>query len=330
VRKAGQALVPTFLAFAVINLLEQHFGRLVDYEFTADMEDDLDRIAEGEEDRSAWLRRFYFGGGDEEEGLKALVSDLGEIDARSINTIEIGNGIELRIGRWGPYIQRDGERLTIGDDIAPDELTVERAEALLAQSTDQRELGPNPETGRTVTVKSGRYGPYVTEVAAEGEKPRTASLFKSMEPETVTLEDAVRLLSLPRVLGVDPADGEEVTASNGRYGPFIRKGAATRSLDSEEQLFSITLEDALGRLAEPKPRGRRAAAPPLRELGADPVSGKPIVVRNGRFGPYVTDGETNASLRSGDDVETLSFERAVELMASRRERGPAKPRRKRS
>ncbi len=330
VRKVGQALVPTFLAFAVINLLEQHFGRLVDYEFTANMEDDLDRIAEGEEDRSAWLRRFYFGGEDDDQGLKELVSDLGEIDARSINTIEIGNGIELRVGRWGPYIQRNGERLTIGDDIAPDELTVERAEALLSQSSDQRELGTHPETGGTIVVKNGRYGPYVTELAGEGEKPRTASLFKSMSPESVTLEDAVRLLALPRVLGLDPADGEEVTVSNGRYGPFIRKGAATRSLDSEEQLFTISLEEALRRLAQPKPRGRRTAAPPLRELGPDPVSGKPIVVRSGRFGPYVTDGETNASLRAGDDAETLSFERAVELMASRRERGPGRPRRKRS
>ncbi len=323
VRKIGQALVPTFVAFAVTNLLEQHFGRLVDYEFTALMEDDLDRIAAGDEQRSAWLNRFYFGGAENEGGLRELVSDLGGIDARSINTIEIGNGIELRIGRWGPYIERDGERVTIGDDIAPDELTVERAEELLAQTTDERQLGVDPGTEREIVVKNGRYGPYVTELAPEGEKPRTASLFKSMAPETVTLDEALRLLQLPRSLGADPADGEEVVVANGRYGPFIRKGAATRSLDSEEQLFSVSLDEALTRLAQPKPRGRREAAAPLREFGADPVSGKAIVVRNGRFGPYVTDGETNASLRAGDDVESLTFERAVELMAARRERGPA-------
>jgi len=330
VRKVGQALIPTFLAFAVTNLLEQHFGRLVDYEFTALMEDDLDRIASGDEKRSAWLQRFYYGDGDDEEGLKELVSDLSDIDARSINTILIGNGIELRVGRYGPYIERDGERVTIGDEVAPDELTVERAEELLAQSTDQRSLGVNPATGRAISVKNGRYGPYVTESAEEGAKPRTASLFKSMSPETVTLEEALRLLELPRIVGIDPADNEDVFASNGPYGPFIRKGAATRSLETEEQLFSVSLDDALVLLAQPKPRGRRAASPPMREFGADPVSGKAIVVRSGRFGPYVTDGETNASLRTDDDVESLTFERAVELMAARRERGPSKPRRKRA
>ncbi len=329
VRPVGQALVPTFLAFAVTNLLEQHFGRLVDYEFTALMEDDLDRIASGDEQRSAWLRRFYFGGGSETQGLKALVSDLSDIDARSINTIEIGNGIALRVGRYGPYIERDGDRVTISDELAPDELTVERAEELLSQATDERELGVHPDTGRAIVVKTGRYGPYVTEVADEGEKPRTASLFKSMSPETVTLENALSLLSLPRVVGLDPGDDEEVVVSNGRYGPFVKKGDATRSLESEEQLLAISLEEALALLAQPKQRGRRAAAPPLRELGADPVSGKPIVVKSGRFGPYVTDGETNASLRSSDEVETLTHERAIELMAARRERGPAKPRRKR-
>ena len=329
VRKVGQALVPTFLAFAVTNLLEQHFARLVDYEFTALMEDDLDRIASGNEERGAWLQRFYYGDGHG-EGLKDLVSDLSEIDARSINTIEIGNGIELRVGRWGPYIERNGERVTIGEDMAPDELTVARAEELLAQSTDQRDLGVNPATGQAIVVKNGRYGPYVTELAVDSEKPRTASLFKSMSPVTVTLEDALSLLSLPRVLGADPADGEDVIASNGRYGPFIRKGAGTRSLESEEQLFSISLKDALARLAEPKPRGRRAAAAALREFGPDPVSGKAIVVREGRFGPYVTDGETNASLRTGDEVDTLTFERAVELMSARRERGPSSPKRRRT
>ncbi len=328
VRKAGQALVPTFLAFAVTGLLEQHFGRLVDYEFTALMEDDLDRIAAGDEQRTAWLRRFYFGDDGDEEGLKELVSDLSEIDARAVNTIEIGNGIDLRVGRYGPYIERNGERVTISDEIPPDELTVERAEELLSQASDQRELGLNPETGRTVLVKNGRYGPYVTEVAEEGEKPKTASLFKAMSPGSVTLEDVLPLLALPRVVGIDPGTGEEVIVSNGRFGPFVKRGSDTRSLQSEEQLLTITLDEALELLAQPKPRGRQAAAPPLRELGDDPVSGKPLVVKVGRFGPYVTDGETNASLRASDQVESLTFERAVELMAARRERGPAKPRKR--
>jgi DNA topoisomerase-1 len=330
VRKQGQALVPSFLAFAVTNLLERHFGRLVDYEFTARMEDDLDRIAAGAEQRTEWLRRFYFGG-DGDEGLKELVTDLGEIDARAINTIEIGNGIELRVGRYGPYIERDGERMTIPEDIAPDELTVARAEELLSRASEERELGTDPETGRRVVVKTGRYGPYVTEAVEEqGEKPRTASLFKSMSPETVTLEAALRLLQLPRTVGTDPGTGEDVVAANGRYGPYVKRGSDSRSLESEEQLFTITLDDALGLLAQPKQRGRRAAAAPLRELGADPVSGKPVVVKDGRFGAYVTDGEINASLRAGDSVESLTLERAAELLAARRERGPAKPRRKRA
>jgi DNA topoisomerase-1 len=328
IRKNGQALVPTFLAFAVTNLLEQHFGHLVDYEFTAQMEDDLDRIAEGDEERTAWLRRFYFGDADE-EGLKALVSDLGDIDARAVNTIEIGDGIELRVGRYGPYIERNGERVTIAEDIAPDELTVTKAEELLSQASDQRELGIDPDSGRMVVVKTGRYGPYVTEEADDGEKPKTASLFKSMSPETVTLAEVLPLLRLPRTVGQDEA-GEDVVVSNGRYGPYVKRGSDTRSLETEEQLLTISLEDALALLAQPKTRGRQAAAAPLRELGDDPVSGKPLVIKNGRFGPYVTDGETNASLRAGDQVETLTHERAIELMAARRERGPAKPRRKRS
>ena len=323
VRRVGQALVPSFLAFAVTALLEQHFGRLVDYEFTALMEDDLDRIASGDEQRSEWLRRFYYGGNADDEGLKALVSDLGDIDARAVNTIEIGNGIELRVGRYGPYIQRGEERVTISEELAPDELTVEKAEELLSQATDQRELGVNPESGRPVTVKNGRYGPYVTEVVEDGEKPRTASLFKSMSPGSVTLEEVLPLLSLPRTVGVDPAAGEEVIVANGRYGPFVKRGSDTRSLETEEQLLTLSLDEALALLAQPKQRGRRAAAPPLKELGADPVSGKPLVVKEGRFGPYVTDGETNASLKSSDSVEELTFDRAVELMTARRERGPA-------
>ncbi len=330
VRKVGQALVPTFLAFAVTNLLEQHFGRLVDYEFTALMEDDLDRIASGDEQRTAWLNRFYFGGDSENEGLKELVSDLGEIDARAVNTIVIGNGIELRVGRYGPYIEREGERVTISDEIPPDELTPARAEELLAHSSDQRELGTNPESGLAVSIKNGRYGPYVTEAAVDGEKPRTASLFKSMSPESVTLQEVLPLFGLPRVVGLDP-EGEEVIVSNGRYGPFAKRGSDTRSLESEEELLTISLEQALALLAQPKQRGRGVAAAPLRELGgADPVSNKLLVIKNGRFGPYVTDGETNASLRADDQVESLTLERAFELMAARRERGPAKPRRKRA
>jgi DNA topoisomerase-1 len=329
--KKGTALVPSFLAFAVVGLLEQHFSRLVDYDFTARMEDDLDRIAEGEEERTGWLHRFYFGQ-DGDEGLKELVSDLGAIDAREVNSIEIGDGIVLRVGRYGPYLERDGQRASVPEDVVPDELTVERARELLEQPSGDRSLGTDPQSGHEIGVRSGRYGPYVTEMLPEGadEKPRTASLFKSMSPETVTLDEALQLLSLPRVVGV-AEDGEEVVARNGRYGPFLQKGSESRSLESEEQLLAIGLEDALAVLAQPaRRRGQRAAAAPLRELGADPAGGKPIVLKSGRFGPYVTDGETNASLRRGDDPETVSLERAVELLAERRAKGPAaRPARKR-
>jgi DNA topoisomerase-1 len=327
--KKGTALVPSFLAFAVVNLLEQHFSRLVDYDFTARMEDDLDRIADGDEHRVEWLKRFYFGS-DGDEGLHHLVTHrLGDIDAREINTIEIGDGITLRVGRYGPYLERGDERVSVPDDMAPDELTVERASELLESAGgDDRDLGTNPETGRPVIARAGRYGPYVAEVPEdEKEKPKTASLFKSMALETLTLEDALRLLSLPRVIGAAP-DGEEVTAQNGRFGPYIQKGKETRSLEAEEQIFSITLEQALELLAQPKQRRRRAAAEPLRELGPEPVTGKAITVRSGRFGPYVTDGETNASLRRGDDPESVTLERAVELLTERRAKGPAKPRRR--
>jgi len=334
VRRVGQALVPSFVAFAVTNLLEQHFTKLVDYEFTARMEDDLDRIAAGDEQRTAWLQRFYYGSGGDGDGepggngLKELVSDLDDVDARAINTLEIGDGIELRIGRYGPYLQRGDERVTVGDELAPDELTVERARELLAQGSEHRELGLDPETGRAIVLKNGRYGPFVTEVADDGEKPRTASLFKSMSPESVTLDDALRLLTLPRTIGI-AGDGEDVVAANGRYGPFVRKGKETRSLESEEQLLSIGLDESLALLAQPKQqRGRGAPKPPLKELGDDPSSGKPIVLKEGRFGPYVTDGETNASLRAGDSVDSITPERAVELLADRRASGPAKPKRR--
>ena len=323
--KRGTALVPSFLAFAVISLLEQHFGQLVDYQFTARMEDDLDRIAAGDEARLDWLRAFYFGEADA-VGLKALVSDLDEIDARAVNTLQIGEGIALRVGRYGPYVERGEARASVPEDLAPDELTVAKAEELLAAPSGDRSLGVHPEWGREIVAKNGRYGPYVTEVLEDGakEKPRASSLFKTMSPESVTLEDAVQLLTLPRVLGADPADGEEVTAQNGRYGPYVKKGSESRSLESEEQLLTITLEEALAVLAQPKERrGRGAAKPPLKELGPDPVSGKPMVVKEGRFGPYVTDGETNASLRRGDDPESMTIERGSELLADRRSRGPA-------
>jgi DNA topoisomerase-1 len=331
--KKGTALVPSWLAFAVTRLLEQHFGELVDYDFTAQMEEDLDRIAAGEAERVAWLSSFYFGDGpstDELGGLRALVENLGDIDARDVNTVPIGDGITLRVGRYGPYLERGEERASVPDDLAPDELTVARASELLAAPSGDRVLGANPENGLEILARVGRFGPYVTEAlpegAGRGAKPRTASLFKDMSLDSVNLQDALRLLSLPRTVGVDPESGEPITAQNGRYGPYLRKGTDSRSLENEDQLFTVTLEEALAIYAQPKARGRGrgAAAAPLRELGADPVSGQPIVVREGRFGPYVTDGETNATLRSGDTIEAVTVERAAELLADKRSRGPAK------
>jgi len=325
--KRGTALVPSFLAFSVVTLLEQHFGRLVDYGFTASMEDDLDRIAAGEEQRVDWLHRFYFGQNDG-KGLQELVSDLGAIDAKEINSIRLDgdSGIVIRVGRYGPYLERGEQRANIPDDLVPDELTVEKAQELLDQPSGDRDLGTHPETGREIVARTGRYGPYVTEVVEEGskDKPHTASLFKSMSLDTVTLDDALQLLALPRALGIG-ADGEEVTVRNGRYGPYAQRGKETRSLEAEEQLLTITLDEAEALLAQPRQRrGRGQAKPPLKELGPDPVSGKAMIVKEGRFGPYVTDGETNASLRQGDDPESLTVERAQELLADRRARGPAK------
>jgi len=328
VYKKGTALVPTFLAFAVTQLLERHFDRLVDYDFTARLEDDLDKIASGAEERVAWLRRFYFGNGD--PGLHALVTDhLEGIDAREVNSIAIPRSdVVVRVGRYGPYLERGEERASVPDDLAPDELTAERAEELLATPAGaERSLGTHSETGHEVVVRVGRYGPYITEVLPEGDetKPRTASLFASMSPETVTLEDAERLLTLPRTL--EGSEGEEILVSNGRYGPFVKRGSETRSLDSEEQLLTLTTPEAEAILAQPKQRrGRGTPKAPLKELGPDPGSGKPLVVKDGRFGPYITDGETNASLRRGDDVDALTLERALELLAERRAKGPAKPR----
>jgi DNA topoisomerase-1 len=332
--KKGTALVPTFLAFAVVQLLEQHYGRLVDYDFTARLEDDLDRIAAGDEQRVAWLTRFYQGQ-DGEPGLRKLVTEhLDEIDARAVNSIPVpGSDIVARVGRYGLYLERGEERAPLPPDLAPDELTPERAEELLARQTEGRELGVDPETSHTIVIRNGRFGPFVTEELPEGskEKPRTASLFASMSPESLTLDDALRLLSLPRVVFVDPATGEEVLAMNGRYGPFVKRGTDTRSLESEEQIFTITPDEAFALLAAPKARrGRGTARAPLRELGKDPASDKPLVVKEGRFGPYVTDGETNASLKGGDTPDSLTFERAVELLAERRAKGPSAPRRRRA
>ncbi len=341
--KKGSALVPTWLAFAVIGLLEQHFTRLVDYGFTASMEDDLDEIAGGQGGSVEWLTRFYFGSEEGKDGglarqggLKKMVGDnLGDIDARDINSIRIGRDdrgreVVVRVGRYGPYVQvgadgDDQERASLPDDLAPDELTVEMALELAAAPSGDRVLGTDPTTGYDVLARAGRYGPYVTLSLPEGstDKPPTASLFKTMDLDTITLEDALQLLTLPRTLG--EADGEPITAQNGRYGPYISKGKESRSLESEGQLFTVSLEEALHLLAQPKLRGRQAATakPPLKELGTDPASQKPMVVKEGRFGPYVTDGETNASLRKGDDIESLTDERASELLAERRARGPA-------
>src|SRR3954451_13426785 len=362
--KKGSALVPSWIAFAVIGLLEHHFGRLVDYDFPAAMEDELDSIASGTDSRTAWLNGFYFGGAQGSEGsvaraggLKKLVGlNLEEIDAREINSIPMFDDVVVRVGRYGPYLERirDGvsQRANLPDDLPPDELTAEVAEQLFSVPQEGRSLGVDALTGHEIVAKEGRYGPYVTEILPEPEasaegatkkkapakaKPRTGSLFKDMSGAPVALEQAVQLLSLPRVVGKDPDSGEEITAQNGRYGPYLKKGTDSRSLTSEDQLFTVTLDEALEIYRQPKQRGRRSAAttPPLRELGVDTATKKPMVIKDGRFGPYVTDGETNASLRKGDNVESITDERASELLAERRARGttpkrkaPARPRKK--
>ena len=404
----GQALVPTWLAFAVTRLLEENFTELVDYDFTASMERDLDRIAAGEEDRVAWLRRFYNGQGAPDtvareiaeaaaageldaaaasaaelraQGLKGLVDNLGEIDARAVNSIEIGGGITLRVGRYGPYLEdTEGKRANVPADVAPDELTVGKARELFARAADDgRELGVDPVSGHVIIAKDGRYGPYVTEVLPDPEetagaagtadadsaaaadeageaatrktaksaktarttktrktakaakaakpKPRTASLLRSMDLSTVTLEQALDLLSLPRVVGQDPESGADITAQNGRYGPYLKKGTDSRSLETEEQIFTVTLEQALEIFAQPKRRrGQAAARGPLRELGQDPATDKPVVIKDGRFGPYITDGQTNVTVPRSEDPATISAERAFELLADKRAKGPAKKR----
>ena len=330
--KRGSALVPSFKSFSVVNVMEGHFPNLVDYAFTAKMEDDLDKIARGTEFAEPWLTRFYFGEG-EEPGLKEKVSTrLDEIDARLVNTIplgmsESGRPVVARAGRYGPYVQHgdseeSSENLTasIPDDIAPDELTLEKALEFLAHPKEGRSLGKDPATGMDIYVKPGRFGPYVQvgTFDEQEEKPKSASLFRTMTLDRVTLEDALQLLTLPRSVGLDPTDGEEITVQNGRYGPYVKKGSDSRSLDTEEQMLVISLEECLAVLAQPKrPRGQ-VVKPPLRDMGVDPVTGQAMVVKDGRFGPYVTDGTHNASLRKGDTVVNLTVERAAELLADRR------------
>ena len=329
--KKGSSLVPSFIALAVVRLLEEHFADLVDYSFTAKMEEVLDLIALGEADRVQQLEAFWRGGlsvNGDFPGIKALTEDLGAIDARGIATMPIpGTDAVLRVGRYGAYVERGEERANVPVDMAPDELNAQIAEELLAMPSGDRDLGVHPETGLMVTAKSGRYGPYVAEALPEGAaksaKPRTASLLSSMDLNAVTLDDAVQLLSLPRVVGMDPESGEEILAQNGRYGAYLSKGSDSRTLGSEEEIFTCTLEQALHLFSQPKQRrGRGQAKPPLREVGQDPISGKLIVVKEGRFGPYVTDGETNASLRSVDDPSTVSLDRASDLIAERRAKGP--------
>ncbi|TDW44204.1 DNA topoisomerase I [Curtobacterium sp. PhB42] len=380
----GTQLVPNWIAFSVVRLLEEYFGELVEYDFTAEMEEDLDRIARGDADRVDWLKGFYFGGGDDDQrGLRTVIDNLGEIDAREINSVELAPGLTLRIGRYGPYIEVPSDdpekprRVNVPEDLAPDELTVEKAKELVdAPVIGDRVVGINPDTGKEVLAKDGRFGPYVTERSPEPEptvdpktgevvdaaaaapepaaaeapaetttgkkapakkapakkttkkaaapKERTASLFKSMDPATVDLETALKLLDLPRVVGQDPETGNDITAQNGRYGPYLKKGTDTRTLPGEDAIFDIDLPGALEIFSQPKYGGNRAASSALKEFEADPVSGKPIKMKDGRFGPYVTDGETNATIPKGEDVEAVDHARAVQLIADKRAKGPVK------
>jgi DNA topoisomerase-1 len=334
VAKRGRALVPTFLAFSVTGLLEQHFTKLIDYEFTASMEEDLDRIANGETERVAWLTNFFYGS-ENNPGLEDLSADLGAIDAQAINTMKMGEDIEIRVGRFGAYLQQgQGEErkfANIPEEMAPDELTLPKAIELLAKPSGERKLGTDPGTGLEVIAKSGRFGAYITEVFPEeiveegakkkrkkkdAPKPKTASLLSTMTLDTIDLKDALRLLSLPRTLGT--YQDEPITVQNGRYGPYMKHGADSRTLTSEDQLFSIGLDEAIEIYKQPKVRRRGVAKPPLKELGQDPATGKEVIVKDGRFGVYVTDGEVNATLRRGDAVELLTIERALELLAGRR------------
>jgi len=349
VYKRGRALVPTFLAFSVTGLLETHFTKLVDYDFTASMEEDLDKIAAGEAGRVDWLRDFYYGI-DGQPGLNELSLDLGGIDARATNTMNLSDTIEIRVGRYGAYLQenipdQDRKLANIPEELAPDELTLEKAIELLAAPSGERDLGTDPSTGLEVIAKSGRFGPYITEVfppepvelddkgepkkkrkKKDAPKPKSASLLSTMTLDTITIDDALKLLSLPRILGTNSA-GEDITIQNGRYGPYLKAGVDSRTLTSEDQLFSLSLDEALEIYSKPKERRRGVAKPPLKELGKDPATEKEVIVKDGRFGMYVTDGETNATLRRGDTLEALTIERALELLAGRRaweaENGPS-------
>ena len=341
--KKGSALVPAWIAFSTTRLLEEHFPELVDYDFTARLEDVLDEVAGGREDRVKVLQQFWSGGGDAQAGLKNLAENLGDIDARELSTFPLGEDINVRVGRYGPYVEGPpmvkndkGEEVptrgNVPEDLPPDELTLDVAKELLSKPAGaERELGAHPETGLQIVVKNGRFGPYIQELlpddAKKSDKPRTASLFKTMDLDTVTLDDAVKLLTLPRVVGKGE-EGVEITAQNGRYGPYLKMGSDSRSLESEEQLLTLTEAEARAIYAQPKKYGRQAK-PPLKEFEKpDPNTDKPIVMKDGRFGPYVTDGETNASLRKADDVGTITWERAVELLAERRAKGPAPKKKK--
>jgi len=350
VSKRGQALVPSWLAFSIVRLLEQHFTELVDYDFTAALEDDLDAIARGEQDRAEWLRQFYFGS-DGHAGLRNIVDNLGEIDAREINSTPIGDVAVLRFGKYGPYLEvphaagaaeeETPRRINVPEDLAPDELTAEKARELIdAPVAGDRVLGQHPETGRDILVKDGRFGPYLEEALPASDqpveeapkkrgakkdaapKPRRASLFKSMSPDTIDLETALKLFALPRTVGTDPESGQPITAQNGPYGPYIKKGTDSRSIGSEELIFDITLEQALEIYAQPK-YGSRSASSALKEFEADPVSGKPIRIKDGRFGAYVTDGATNVTIPRGQTPDDITFEIAVQMLADKRAKGPA-------
>ena len=337
--KKGKSLVPAFRAFAVVNLLQTYFADLVDYQFTAAMEDQLDEIARGTQDLEPWLQKFYFGDPSASTelaklGLEHVTHEQHEFDFAAINSISLGlapDGVDVsvRSGRYGPYLVHGEDRASIPEATEPDSLTVAAALELLAAPSNDRELGIDPGSGEPIFLKAGRYGPYVQvgEMNDPKDKPKTASLFSTMSPESITFDDAVRLLSLPRTVGTHPGDDQPVLAQNGRYGPYLTWGKETRSLEDEDQIFTIDLPDALKLLAQPKQRGRRAAAGPLKELGEDPVTGKQVVVRSGRFGLFVTDGEVNATLRLGDTPETITLDRACELLAERRNAEPsARPR----
>jgi DNA topoisomerase I len=336
VYKKGSALVPTWTAFAKVQLLERYFSHLIDYEFTATMEEALDAIARGEGEAEKWLHSFYFGNG--QVGLRDLVAEehLAQIDKAEVNAIHIGpdgDGRELIVRVWpnGANIERGEEKGPVPADLAPDELTPEKADELLAIPTGPRELGTDPGSGLPVLVLTGRFGPFVQlgqQEPGSKEKPQRASLFASMDPTAITLEQALALLSLPRVVGVD--GGEEITAQNGRYGPYLKKGSDSRSLPSEDALFDVTIEEARAIFAQPKQRRGRVAKPPLAELGTHPESGAPVRVLDGRFGPYITDGTVNASVPRGTDPETVSLDQAVELLRERAARAPATKKKKKA